>query len=121
MQVLTMTIIRKAIGAPLRRPCCLRRDSSCNIPVSNFFASPAVRFCWYLAAYFPVGLPVLREAWNGMRQRDFFTEYTLMSLAAIGAFYIGEYPEGVAVMLFYSIGEALQERAVERARRYSNT
>ena len=83
----------------------------------EFFASPAVRFCWYLAAYFPVGLPVLREAWNGMRQRDFFTEYTLMSLAAIGAFYIGEYPEGVAVMLFYSIGEALQERAVERARR----
>lgn len=78
----------------------------------EFFASSAVRFCWYLAAYFPVGLPVLREAWNGMRQRDFFTEYTLMSLAAIGAFYIGEYPEGVAVMLFYSIGEALQERAV---------
>ena len=83
----------------------------------EFFASSAVRFCWYLGAYFPVGLPVLREAWNGMRQRDFFTEYTLMSLAAIGAFYIGEYPEGVAVMLFYSIGEALQERAVERARR----
>ena len=83
----------------------------------EFFASSAVRFCWYLAAYFPVGLPVLREAWNGMRQRDFFTEYTLMSLAAIGAFYIGEYPEGAAVMLFYSIGEALQERAVERARR----
>ena len=83
----------------------------------ELFASSAVRFCWYLAAYFPVGLPVLREAWNGMRQRDFFTEYTLMSLAAIGAFYIGEYPEGVAVMLFYSIGEALQERAVERARR----
>ena len=44
----------------------------------EFFASSAVRFCWYLAAYFPVGLPVLREAWNGMRQRDFFTEYTLM-------------------------------------------
>ena len=33
--------------------------------------------------FFPVGLPVLREAWNGMRQRDFFTEYTLMSLAAM--------------------------------------
>ena len=62
----------------------------------EFFASSAVRFCWYLAAYFPVGLPVLREAWNGMRQRDFFTEYTLMSLAAIGAFYIGEYPEAVS-------------------------
>lgn len=83
----------------------------------EFFTAPIVRFCWYLATYLPVGIPVLREAWNGMREQDFFTEYTLMSLAAIGAFYIGEYPEGVAVMLFYSIGEALQERAVERARR----
>lgn len=84
-----MTIIRKAIGAPLRRPCCLRRDSVMQYTGVEFFASPAVRFCWYLAAYFPVGLPVLREAWNGMRQRDFFTEYTLMSLA-IGAFFISE-------------------------------
>ena len=39
-----------------------------------------------------------------------------MSLAAIGAFYIGEYPEGVAVMLFYSIGEKFQDSAVSRAR-----
>lgn len=94
MQVLTTTVIRKAIGCPLRRPCYLRRDSSCNIPVSNFriFRSTVLLVPRSL---FPVGLPVLREAWNGMRQRDFFTEYTLMSLAAIGAFYIGEYPEGL--------------------------
>ena len=92
-------------------------DSSCNIPVSNFFASSAVRFCWYLRSLFSGRASwVLREAWNGMRQRDFFTEYTLMSLAAIGAFYIGEYPEGVAVMLFYRSERRCSERAVERAR-----
>lgn len=81
-----------------------------------FFTLPAVRLCWYLAAYLPVGLPVLLEAWEGFRQKDFFTEHTLMSIAAFGAFFIGEYPEGVAVMLFYSIGEGLQERAVRRVR-----
>lgn len=81
-----------------------------------FFSLPAIRLCWYLAAYLPVGLPVLLEAWDGFRNKDFFTEHTLMSIAAFGAFFIGEYPEGVAVMLFYSIGEGLQERAVRRVR-----
>lgn len=84
---------------------------------TEFFATAPVRFGWYLVAYLPVALPVLREAWQGLRRGEFFTEYTLMSLATLGAFYIGEYPEGVAVMLFYSVGEGLQERAVERARR----
>ena len=41
-----------------------------------------------------------------------FSEYFLMSVATIGAFLIGEYPEGVAVMLFYLVGEMLQDRAV---------
>lgn len=81
-----------------------------------FFSLPAIRLCWYLAAYLPVGLPILLEAWDGFRNKDFFTEHTLMSIAAFGAFFIGEYPEGVAVMLFYSIGEGLQERAVRRVR-----
>lgn len=84
---------------------------------TEFFATAPVRFGWYLVAYLPVALPVLREAWQGLRRGELFTEYTLMSLATLGAFYIGEYPEGVAVMLFYSVGEGLQERAVERARR----
>ena len=66
---------------------------------------------WYVLAYLPVGIPVLLEAWEGIRKGEVFNEFTLMSVATVGAFYIGEYPEGVAVMLFYSIGEAFQERA----------
>lgn len=83
---------------------------------AGWFETGAAAFFWYLAAILPVGLPVLKEAWESIRDKDFFNEYTLMSLAAAGAFYIGEYPEGVAVMLFYAVGESLQERAVSKAR-----
>jgi Cd2+/Zn2+-exporting ATPase len=72
---------------------------------------------WYILAYLPVGIPVMREAWKVIRQKDFFNEYTLMLTATAGAFLIGEYPEGVAVMLFYSVGELFQEAAVDKARR----
>ncbi|GAA4443123.1 heavy metal translocating P-type ATPase [Ravibacter arvi] len=75
-----------------------------------------VRLAWYLAAYLPVGLPVIREAIESIRNRDVFSEFFLMSLATIGAFAIGEFPEGVAVMLFYSVGEAFQSLAVRRAK-----
>jgi Cd2+/Zn2+-exporting ATPase len=71
---------------------------------------------WYILAYIPVGFPVMKEAWAVIRQKDFFNEYTLMLTATIGAFLIGEYPEGVAVMLFYSVGELFQESAVNKAR-----
>ncbi len=82
-----------------------------------FFRSTAVRLAWYLAAYLPVGLPVLAEAWEAMKKGDVFNEFTLMGIATLGAFYIGQYPEGVAVMLFYSLGELFQDKAVRRARR----
>ena len=75
-----------------------------------------MRFVWYLVAFIPVGFPVLKEAVECLREKEYFNEFMLMSLAAIGAFYIGEYPEGVAVMLFYSIGEKFQDSAVSRAR-----
>ena len=77
--------------------------------------SPTVKLVWYLAAFLPVGLPVIREAYHEALRKDFFTEFTLMSVASTGAFSIGEYPEAVAVMLFYTVGEMLQNRAVERA------
>ena len=80
------------------------------------FRSEGLRLAWYIAAYLPVGLPVMKEAWEEIVHGDVFNEFTLMTLATIGAFYIGEYPEGVAVMLFYSLGELFQERAVGRAR-----
>ena len=81
-----------------------------------WFQTGIVRLVWYLVAFIPVGFPVLKEAVERLQEREYFNEFMLMSLAAIGAFYIGEYPEGVAVMLFYSIGEKFQDSAVSRAR-----
>ncbi len=78
---------------------------------------PWVRIAWYTAAYLPVGVPVVWSAVRLIRTRDIFNEFSLMSLATFGAFGIGQYPEGVAVMLFYSIGEQLQDGAVNRAKR----
>lgn len=82
----------------------------------SFFADKWVQLAWYIIAYIPVGLPVIKEAWEAIRQKDVFSEFTLMSIATIGAFFIGEYPEGVAVMLFYAVGELFQDAAVNRAK-----
>ena len=79
--------------------------------------SETIRFVWYAVAYIPVGLPVV---WKGVKlifRGEVFTEFLLMGIATIGAFYIGEYPEGVAVMLFYAVGELFQGAAVNRAKR----
>ena len=81
----------------------------------GWFADP-LRLIWYLVAYFPVGLPVLKEAYHHVKKGDLFTEFFLMGIATVGAFYIGEYAEGVAVMLFYTVGELFQQRAVQKAR-----
>ena len=75
-----------------------------------------VRMGWYAIAYLPVGIPVLKEAFESMMKGDVFSEFLLMCIATIGAFAIGEYPEGVAVMLFYTIGETFQGMAVSRAK-----
>ena len=76
-----------------------------------------VRLTWYIVAYIPVGLPVVIKGIKTAIKGDVFTEFFLMSVATIGAFYIGEYPEGVAVMLFYAVGELFQDAAVNRAKR----
>ena len=83
----------------------------------TFWMIPGVEMLWFLLAFLPVGFPVMVEVWKSIRQKDIFNEFSLMLLATIGAFCIGEYPEGVAVMLFYSVGERVQHRAVDRARR----
>lgn len=75
-----------------------------------------VRIGWYILAYIPVGLPVVKEAFESIRKGEIFSEFLLMSIATIGAFAIGEFPEGVAVMLFYAIGEIFQTLAVQRAK-----
>lgn len=74
------------------------------------------RIIWYGMAYLPVGFPVVKEGWESIKKGDVFTEFFLMSIATIGAFIIGEYPEGVAVMLFYAVGELFQNAAVNRAK-----
>lgn len=75
-----------------------------------------VRIIWYVVAYIPVGVPVLKEAVQSIGKGEVFSEFFLMGIATIGAFAIGEYPEGVAVMLFYSVGEVFQTMAVSRAK-----
>lgn len=75
-----------------------------------------VRIIWYVVAYVPVGFPVLKEAVESIRKGEVFSEFLLMSIATIGAFAIREYPEGVAVMLFYAVGEVFQTLAVQRAK-----
>ena len=75
-----------------------------------------VRTVWYVIAYLPVGFPVLKEAFESITKGEIFSEFLLMSIATLGAFAIGEYPEGVAVMLFYAVGEVFQTLAVKRAK-----
>jgi Cd2+/Zn2+-exporting ATPase len=75
-----------------------------------------VRIIWYAVAYLPVGFPVIKEAITSIGKGEIFSEFLLMSIATIGAFAIGEYPEGVAVMLFYAVGEVFQTLAVKRAK-----
>lgn len=82
---------------------------------TSWFALPYVSLVWFLAAVAPVGLPVMAEAWEHLMKKEYFSEFMLMTIATIGAFCIGEYPEGVAVMLFYAVGEQLQDSAVDKA------
>ncbi len=71
----------------------------------------------YAISYLLAGYKVLNLAFRKAIRFDFFNEFFLMSVATIGAFSIGSYSEGVAVMVFYSIGEWFQDAAVERAKR----
>lgn len=71
----------------------------------------------YGAAYLLAGYNVLAMAFRKLKRLDIFNEFFLMSVATLGAFSIGSYSEGVAVMVFYSIGEWFQDAAVNRAKR----
>lgn len=75
-----------------------------------------IRIIWYVLAYIPVGFPVIKDALKSIGKGEIFSEFLLMSIATIGAFAIKEYPEGVAVMLFYAVGEVFQTLAVSRAK-----
>ena len=76
-----------------------------------------LRFSWYFLSYILVAFSVFKDAFQLAKSFDFFNEFSLMGIATIGAFAIGEFPEGVAVMLFYTIGEMFQESAVNKAKK----
>jgi Cd2+/Zn2+-exporting ATPase len=76
-----------------------------------------IKLLWFAAAYVPVGGKVLLQAARNIGRGDVFNEFFLMGIATLGAFYIGEYAEGVAVMLFYVIGEHFQDSAVRKSRK----
>lgn len=82
------------------------------LPVEGY-----VRFGLFLIPYLIIGYDILKKAFKGIINRQVFDENFLMAVATIGAIVLGEYAEGVAVMLFYQIGELFQSYAVGKSRR----
>ena len=78
--------------------------------------SSNVEFGLYLASYLIIGYDIVWQAIKNIGRRQIFDEYFLMTVATVGAFAIGQYAEGVAVMLFYQVGELFQDIAVNRSR-----
>lgn len=81
------------------------------------FASEWINKIIFILSYLIVGFNVLKEAIENIFHRNFFDENFLMSVATIGAFAINEFPEAVAVMLFYQVGELFQSYAVDKSRK----
>ncbi|SDN64166.1 heavy metal translocating P-type ATPase [Acetanaerobacterium elongatum] len=79
--------------------------------------NPLLDLAIYLVSYIIVGWDVVFKAVKNIFRGRVFDENFLMSIATIGAFFVGEYPEGVAVMLFYLVGETFQSYAVDRSRK----
>lgn len=86
--------------------------------LTNIISIPwVVEGALYLAAYFVIGYDILKKALKGIRNRQVFDENFLMAVATVGAIALGDFKEGVAVMLFYQIGELFQSIAVGRSRK----
>ena len=83
-----------------------------KLPVEGY-----VRFLLFLIPYIVIGYDILKKAFKGILNRQVFDENFLMAVATIGAIALGNYTEGVAVMLFYQIGELFQSYAVGKSRR----
>ena len=81
-------------------------------PIRN----PYLRFAFFMVPYLVIGYDILRKAFLGVIHGEVFDENFLMAVATVGAILLGEYTEGVAVMLFYQIGELFQSYAVGKSR-----
>ena len=76
-----------------------------------------VEFILFMIPYLIIGYDILKKAWKGILNKQVFDENFLMAIATVGAIILGEYTEGVAVMLFYQIGELFQSYAVGKSRK----
>ena len=83
----------------------------------DFSGKQYLAFFLFFTAYLIAGGDVVKKAFRNILNGQVFDENFLMSIATIGAFFVGEYPEGVAVMLFYQIGELFQSYAVGKSRK----
>jgi Cd2+/Zn2+-exporting ATPase len=82
----------------------------------NYIQNETLQLAVYLLAYFLVGWDVLYKAVKNLTNGKLFDEHFLMGIATIGAFALGEYVEGIAVMIFYQVGEMFQSVAVNNSR-----
>lgn len=81
------------------------------------FNNDIVNKVFFIISYLIVGFEVLKEAIENIFKGEVFDENFLMAIATIGAFLIGEFPEAVAVMLFYQIGESFQSYATDKSKK----
>ncbi|MBS0948818.1 cadmium-translocating P-type ATPase [Weissella minor] len=92
--------------------------ASVTVGLIAFLLNPGMlQTALYFVAYLLAGAPVLINALKHFSQGDFFDENALMSIATIGALILGQYPEAIAVMLFFEIGELIEDTAVDRSKR----
>ena len=82
------------------------------LPVDGY-----LKMALYMVPYLVIGYDILKKAWKGILNKQVFDENFLMAVATIGAIVLGDYKEGVAVMLFYQIGELFQSYAVGKSRK----
>jgi len=83
----------------------------------NYEPPKPINFAIHAVAFLLAGWRVAYMAWRKAKRGDFFNEFVLMTVATLGAFYIGSYSEGVAVMVFYCIGEWFQDSAVDKTKK----
>jgi Cd2+/Zn2+-exporting ATPase len=105
--------------ADKRRNKLIYQGAGCALFITGLIikAPVIIEFFVFLIAYILIGGEILMVAVKNSMKKQFFDEYFLMSIATIGAFALGEFPEGVAVMLFYQIGDYFQGRAVRNSRK----
>ncbi len=112
----SINILNNNYGIPVVSLILLILGLAFNFFEPSFF-SPTIAFIWFGITYILIGAPVLSKSAKLIAKGQIYNEFVLMSVATIGAFLIGSYAEGVAVILFYVVGELFQDLAVKNAKK----